>query len=106
MVVPAAGGNVLADFDTILAAAVPELAGHVRAVGFDADSGRLDVAPDAPAYGTKLRWIAAKLIAATNERVPGAGVRTVYVLPPSPAKAAPLRQPPIRPRKRCWLLRR
>ncbi|MFE2039162.1 hypothetical protein ACFXBB_39280 [Streptomyces scopuliridis] len=58
-----AGGSVLAQFESILAAAVPELAGRVRAVAFDADTGRLDVVPDAPAYGTKLRWIAPTLIA-------------------------------------------
>ncbi len=68
MVAPAAGGSVLAQFDDILAAAAPELAGHVQAVAFDADTGRLDVAPDAPAYGTKLRWSAAKLVAAANEK--------------------------------------
>ncbi|MFJ7201045.1 MULTISPECIES: DUF721 domain-containing protein [unclassified Streptomyces] len=64
--------------------AVPELAGHVQAVGFDADTGRLDAAPDAPAYGTKLRWSAPKLIAAANERVLGANVRAVHVLAPAP----------------------
>ncbi|WP_411146621.1 hypothetical protein [Streptomyces sp. x-80] len=42
---PAAGGSVLAQFDGVLAAAAPELAGHARAVVFDADTGRLDVAP-------------------------------------------------------------
>ncbi|MEV5454703.1 DciA family protein [Streptomyces sp. NPDC052535] len=89
MVAPAAGGSVLAQFDTILAAAAPELAGHVQAVGFDADTGRLDVAPDAPAYGTQLRWKAPKLIAAANEKVSGANVRTVHVLAPAPAKAGP-----------------
>ncbi|MFJ3891138.1 DciA family protein [Streptomyces rubrogriseus] len=89
MVAPAAGGSVLAQFDDILAAAAPELAGHVQAVGFDADTGRLDVAPDAPAYGTQLRWSAPKLIAAANEKVPGANVRTVHVLAPAPAKAGP-----------------
>ncbi|MDO0909319.1 hypothetical protein QQM39_00035 [Streptomyces sp. DT2A-34] len=36
--------------------AAPELAGHVQAVGFDGDTGHLDVVPEAPAYGTKLRW--------------------------------------------------
>jgi hypothetical protein len=45
MVAPAAGGNVLADFDSILTASVPELAGCVQAVAFDADTGRLDLAP-------------------------------------------------------------
>jgi hypothetical protein len=89
MVAPAAGGSVLAQFDDILAAAAPELAGHVQAMKFDADTGRLDVAPDAPAYGTKLRWIAPKLIAAANEKVPAANVRTLHVLAPSPGKTAP-----------------
>ncbi|CAL9676273.1 DciA family protein [Streptomyces sp. enrichment culture] len=89
MVAPAAGGSVLAQFDDILAAAAPELAGHVQAVGFDADTGRLDVTPDAPAYGTQLRWKAPKLIAAANEKVSGANVRTVHVLAPAPAKAGP-----------------
>ncbi|MEU3901595.1 DciA family protein [Streptomyces sp. NPDC045251] len=89
MVAPAAGGSVLVQFDDILAAAAPELAGHVQAVGFDADTGRLDVTPDAPAYGTQLRWKAPKLIAAANEKVSGANVRTVHVLAPAPAKAGP-----------------
>ncbi|WP_251983038.1 hypothetical protein [Streptomyces violaceusniger] len=48
---------------------------------FDADTGRLVVVPDAPAYGTKLCWSAPKLIAAANTGVPGANVRTVHVLP-------------------------
>ncbi|MEW2070989.1 DUF721 domain-containing protein [Streptomyces sp. NPDC007346] len=87
MATPAAGGNVLADFDTILAAVVPELAGRVTAVGFDAETGRLDVAPDLPAAGTQLRWSAPKLVAAANEKVPGANVRALHVLAPAPAKA-------------------
>ncbi|CAK7288463.1 DciA family protein [Streptomyces misionensis] len=89
MVAPAAGGSVLAQFDDILAAAAPELAGHVQAVKFDADTGRLDVAPDAPAYGTKLRWSAPKLVAAANEKVRGANVRTLHVLAPAPVKTGP-----------------
>ncbi len=56
MIAPAASGSVLAEFDAILVAVAPELAGHVQAVKFDSDTGRLDVAPDAPAFGTKLRW--------------------------------------------------
>ncbi|MEU2740100.1 DciA family protein [Streptomyces sp. NPDC007095] len=87
MVAPAAGGSVLAHFDTILAAAVPELAGHVQAVAFDAATGRLDVAPDAPAYGTQLRWSAPKLIAAANEKVPDANVRALHVLAPASMKS-------------------
>ncbi|MCQ6556869.1 DUF721 domain-containing protein [Streptomyces sp. C10-9-1] len=89
LVAPAAGGSVLTQWETILAAAAPELAGHVQAVKFDADTGRLDVAPDAPAYGTKVRWSAPKLIAAANEKAPGANVRTVHVLPPAPGKPGP-----------------
>ncbi|MBK3628319.1 DUF721 domain-containing protein [Streptomyces sp. MBT49] len=89
MVAPAAGGSVLAQFDAILAAAVPELAGRVQGVAFDADTGRLDVVPDAPAVGTKLRWSAPKLIAAANERVRGANVRALHVLAPAPVKARP-----------------
>ncbi|AQW46646.1 hypothetical protein [Streptomyces violaceusniger] len=54
---------------------------------FDADTGRLDVVPDAPAYGTKLRWSAPKLIAAANAEVPGANVRSLHVLPPAPGDA-------------------
>ncbi|MFD4577268.1 DciA family protein [Streptomyces sp. NPDC058417] len=86
---PAAGGSVLAQFDAILAAAAPELAGHVQAVGFDTDTGRLDIVPDAPAYGTQLRWITPKLITTANERVQGGHVRTIHVLPPAPMKADP-----------------
>ncbi|WP_331720185.1 DciA family protein (plasmid) [Streptomyces sp. NBC_01102] len=89
MVAPAAGGSVLAQFDAILAAAVPELAGRVQGVAFDAETGRLDVVPDAPAVGTKLRWSAPKLIAAANERVQGANVRALHVLAPAPTKAGP-----------------
>ncbi|MGW5003117.1 DciA family protein [Streptomyces hydrogenans] len=90
LVAPVAGGGGLAQWEAILAAAAPELAGHVTAVKFDADTGRLEVAPDAPAYGTKVRWIAPKLIAAVNEKAPGASVRSLHVLPPT---AAPPRTP-------------
>ncbi|MCZ4101033.1 DciA family protein [Streptomyces sp. H39-C1] len=89
MVAPAAGGSVLAQFEAILAAAAPELAGRVKATAFDVDSGRLDVVPDAPAVGTQLRWSAPKLIAAANAVVSGANVRAVHVLAPAPVKAGP-----------------
>ncbi|WP_232791302.1 DciA family protein [Streptomyces kanasensis] len=89
LVAPAAGGSVLAQWENILAAAAPELAGHVQATAFDAESGRLDVVPDAPAYGTKVRWIAPKLVAAANEKAPGANVRALHVLAPAPVKAGP-----------------
>ncbi|MGW2107649.1 DUF721 domain-containing protein [Streptomyces sp. NPDC001948] len=90
MVAPAAGGTVLACFEAILATAVPELANRVRAVAFDAETGRLDVVPDAPAVGTKLRWSAPKLIAAAKVRVPDANVRALHVLAPAPVKTGPI----------------
>ncbi|MEU3050364.1 DciA family protein [Streptomyces sp. NPDC006984] len=89
LVTPAAGGSVLAQFADILAAAAPELAGHVQAVGFDADTGRLDVAPDAPAYGTRLRWTTPRLVAAVNEKVPGAHVRSLHIRPPASSATQP-----------------
>lgn len=91
MTAPAAGGSVLAHFDTILATIAPELAGRVRAVGYDADTGRLDVVPGTPAVATKLQWSAPKLSAAANEQVPGASVRTVHVLAPGARDGRPRR---------------
>ncbi|MFJ4343124.1 DUF721 domain-containing protein [Streptomyces sp. NPDC088915] len=108
LVAPAAGGSVLAQFDDILAVTAPELAGHVRAVGFDADTGRLDVAPGAPAYGTQLRWSASTLIAAANERVRGANVRSVHVLAPAAhtaTTATAFQARPLTTRRRARLFR-
>lgn len=68
---------------------MPELAGRVQAVAFDAETGRLDVVPDAPAVGTQLRWSAPKLIAVANERVPNANVRALHVLAPASVKTGP-----------------
>ncbi|MGW2841859.1 DciA family protein [Streptomyces sp. NPDC001493] len=93
MTAPAAGGSVLAQFDTILATVAPELSGRARAVGYDADTGRLDVVPDSPAAATKLRWTAPKLSAAANAQVPGANVRTVHVLAPATAGPAVAAEP-------------
>lgn len=45
MAAPAADGTVLADFDTILAAFVPELAGRVKAVAFDSETGAACTSP-------------------------------------------------------------
>ncbi|GHE33940.1 hypothetical protein GCM10017771_51250 [Streptomyces capitiformicae] len=42
---------------------------HARPVACDGDTGRLDVVPEAPVYGTKLRWSAPKLISAVNTTV-------------------------------------
>ncbi|MFC9399131.1 hypothetical protein ACFTWS_39325 [Streptomyces sp. NPDC057027] len=52
-------------------------------MAFDDESGRLDIVPDAAAYGTKVRWCAPRLITAANEAVPNANVRAVHVLAPT-----------------------
>ncbi len=92
MVAPAADGSVLAQFNNILAAAAPELAGHVRAVQFDADIGRLDVTPRRPRVRHTASWRAPELIEAANERVQGANVRAVHIQRPGPP-----RRPPTQP---------
>ncbi len=80
--VPAAGGTVLDRWPAIAAAVAPRLADHLQAVGFHAESGRLDLRPTSPAYATQARLITDKLIAAANQ-VAGAGtVKTIRVLPP------------------------
>ncbi|GAA2265944.1 hypothetical protein GCM10010232_67760 [Streptomyces amakusaensis] len=61
----------------------------MEAVAFDADTGRLDLTPDTPAAGTKLRWSAPKLITAVNEQVPEVNVRALHVLTPAPLKTGP-----------------
>ncbi|WP_194858788.1 hypothetical protein [Streptomyces sp. SUK 48] len=81
---PAARGNVLARFDAILAAAVPELIGRIQAAGFDEDTGGLGVVPDVQAAGAKLRWSALKLMATANQAVPEANVRALHVLASAP----------------------
>ncbi|MFL3871244.1 hypothetical protein LT966_32265 [Streptomyces griseobrunneus] len=57
-------------------------------MAFDADTGRLNVVPDAPAAGTQLRWSEPKLIAAANERVRDANVRTLPARRREPAFGA------------------
>jgi hypothetical protein len=47
---PAAGASLRERW----AAIAPDLAGHVAAVGYDADSGRLTVCPESTAWATKL----------------------------------------------------
>ncbi|GHI25541.1 hypothetical protein Shyd_69120 [Streptomyces hydrogenans] len=45
--------------------------------------------PDAPAYSTKVRWIAPKLVVAVNEKTPGANMRALHALAPGLVKAGP-----------------
>jgi hypothetical protein len=83
--VPAAGGTVLQQWPAI----APDLAPHVHAVGFDADTGRLDLLPDSPAYATQLRMSTARLIAMANQTAGREAVRAIRVLPPGTHTAVP-----------------
>jgi hypothetical protein len=83
--VPAAGGTVLQQWPAI----APDLAPHVKAVGFDAGTGRLDLLPDSPAYATQLRMSTTRLIAMANQAAGRDAVRAIRVLPPGTHTSAP-----------------
>ncbi|WNI20263.1 DUF721 domain-containing protein [Actinacidiphila sp. ITFR-21] len=83
--VPAAGGTVLQQWPAI----APDLAPHVKAVAFDADTGRLDLLPDSPAYATQLRMSTARLVAMANQVAGREAVRSIRVLPPGTRTSAP-----------------
>ncbi|MGA4846673.1 DciA family protein [Streptomyces sp. G5(2025)] len=99
--VPASGGSTLDQWPDIAAAVAPNLAAHTTAVAFDSPTGRLDLRPDSPAYGTQLRLLTARIIDAANQRAGRSVVREVRVLPagatvatPEPALAArPVTEP-------------
>lgn len=88
---PAAGGSVLDRWDEITAVdfAGPDFPRHVRAVGFDADTGVLELLPDSSAWGTQARLIAAQLMDRANEHARSRNaaqlVRRIRVLSPGPA---------------------
>ena len=75
---PAAGAKLRERW----AAIAPELAGHVAAVGYDADSGRLTVCPESAAWATKLRLEQARVIEAANESAGRTVVRALRILAP------------------------
>jgi Dna[CI] antecedent, DciA len=81
---PAAGASLRERWAQI----VPELAGHVAAVGYDADSGELNVRPESNAWATKVRLEQTRLVRAANDAAGRAAVRSIRVLPPGPAPAA------------------
>ncbi|MFI8966945.1 DciA family protein [Streptomyces sp. NPDC053493] len=91
--VPASGSNLLDQWPDIAAAVAPNLAAHATAVTFDSPTGRLDLRPDSPAYGTQLRLLTAQIIDAANQRAGKTMVRDVRVLPASAALSAP--EPPV-----------
>ncbi|MFE7046525.1 DciA family protein, partial [Streptomyces atratus] len=101
--IPAAGATLRERWLAI----APELAGHVAAVAFDADSGRLTVCPESSAWATKARLEQARVVEAVNKAAGRTVVRALRILPPgavplpdradiAPAPAAPI--PPVQRR--------
>ncbi|MEU7183901.1 MULTISPECIES: DciA family protein [Streptomyces] len=81
---PAAGATLRERWVAI----APELAEHVAAVAFDADSGRLTVRPESSAWATKTRLEQARVIEAANTSAGRTVVRTLRILPPGALPAA------------------
>lgn len=75
---PAAGASLRERWEAI----APEFAGHVAAVGYDADSGRLTVCPESAAWATKLRLEQASVVQAANESAGRTVVRGLRILAP------------------------
>uniref|UniRef100_UPI002F918E13 DciA family protein n=1 Tax=Streptomyces sp. NBC_01562 TaxID=2975879 RepID=UPI002F918E13 len=80
---PAAGASLRERW----AAIAPELAGHVAAVGYDADSGQLTVCPESAAWATKTRLEQTRIIAAANASAGRTVVRALRILPPGAVPA-------------------
>ncbi|RSS35228.1 DciA family protein [Streptomyces sp. WAC08241] len=91
--VPAAGGSILDRWPDIAATIAPRLAAHTTAVGFDPETGQLDLLPDSPAYATQLRLMTPRIITAANETSGAAAVRTVRVRQPGTLPATPAPAP-------------
>ncbi|GAB1340034.1 hypothetical protein ACE1SV_66240 [Streptomyces sp. E-15] len=72
------------------AAIAPELAGHVAAVGYDADTGRLTVCLESAAWATKTRLEQDRVIAAANTSAGRTVVRALKILAPG---TVPMREP-------------
>jgi predicted nucleic acid-binding Zn ribbon protein len=83
---PAAGATLRERW----AAIAPELAGHVAAVPYDADCGRLTVCPESSAWATKTRLEQTRIVAAANESAGRTVVRSLRILAPS---AVPVPEP-------------
>ncbi|MEO3976922.1 DUF721 domain-containing protein [Streptomyces sp. CAU 1734] len=74
---PAAGGSVISRWQSIVP---PEVAEHLRAVAFDAPTGRLDLVPDTNAWATQARLISAQLVRQANTAIGAETVRRIRVL--------------------------
>ncbi|MEU3602264.1 DUF721 domain-containing protein [Streptomyces sp. NPDC006798] len=81
---PAAGGALRERWVAI----APDLAGHITAVGYDADTGELTLRPDSAAWATKARMETVRIITVANEAAGKRAVRTVRVLAPGTVTTA------------------
>ncbi|MFM9584230.1 DUF721 domain-containing protein [Streptomyces caniscabiei] len=81
---PAAGATLRERW----AAIAPELAGHVAAVSYDADSGQLTVCPESAAWATKARLEQTRIIAAANKSAGRTVVRDLRILAPGSIPAS------------------
>ncbi|WP_069772222.1 DciA family protein [Streptomyces sp. LUP30] len=75
---PAAGASLRGRWEAI----APELAGHVAAVGYDADSGQLTVCPESSAWATKTRLEQIRIVDAANKSAGRTVVRALRILAP------------------------
>ncbi|MFD4577275.1 DUF721 domain-containing protein [Streptomyces sp. NPDC058417] len=75
---PAAGASLRARWEAI----APDFAGHVAAVGYDADSGRLTVCPESAAWATKARLEQTRIVEAANKAAGCQVVSALRILPP------------------------
>ncbi|MGW2255152.1 DciA family protein [Kitasatospora sp. NPDC001660] len=94
----ATGGNLLDQWPAI----APELVDKVTATHFDPATGRLDLQPVSPAYGTQLRLLGSQLVARINAKLGTEAVRSIRVLAPRPlgparTPAAPVPLPTVAP---------
>jgi hypothetical protein len=83
------------------AAVAPDLARHVTAVGYDADSGRLTLCPESTARVTKLRLEQTRVIEAANMSAGQTVVRALRILAPG---SVPASEPAdVAPSLAAWL---
>lgn len=76
----------------------PELVGsavadHLKAVGFDPDTGTLTLASESPAWATQARLISKQLTNRVNSAVGSPVVRAVHILRPAPREPITARPP-------------
>ncbi|WP_176606789.1 DciA family protein [Streptomyces morookaense] len=81
------------------AAIAPGRAGHVAAVGFDAESGQLTLCPESAAWAAEARLEQARIIRDANHAAGRPAVRALRILASGPARRARARR--VAPRDGC-----